>query len=456
VIVGPLDRIVQRMPHVTIGAAAAAALTLVVTLGLPPLISATAGSSSATEAAKTYRRLELFGKVFDIIRHDYVEKPSGAKLIASAINGMVSGLDPHSSYMDVNDFRNMQVQTSGRFGGLGIQVTMKHGFVEVVSCLADTPAEKAGILAGDVIAKVDGQPIAGLSLQQVVTKLRGPPGSLVEVEITRQNQALPIEKTVMREIIRVRPVRYRIEGDDVGYIELSEFNELAADELKKAIRHISSSIPADQLKGYILDLRNDPGGLLDQAVAVSNVFLDEGQEVVSTRGRQPQDDQRYDAKTGDLTRGKPLIVLINGGTASAAEIVSGALQDQKRATIIGTQSFGKGSVQTIIPLGRDNGALRLTTARYYTPSGRSIQAEGITPDIEVSEQVPKDLSQNVTISEAVLRGHLKAFGQEERGSQTYVPPDPKEDRALQTALGLLRGSETNHAFPPVRKQVVGK
>ena len=333
-----------------------------------------------------------------------------------------------------------------------MRVAMKDGLLHVVSTLADTPAAKAGILAGDVIAKVDGQPVVGLSLEQVISKLRGPPGRSVALEITRQNEPGPIEKILTRGIIKVRPVRYRIEGDDVGYIQLSEFNNLAADELKKAIKQISSSVPADRLKGYILDLRNNPGGLLDQAVAVSGVFLGDGEEVVSTRGRHTQDDQRYDAKAGDLTHGKPLIVLINGGTASAAEIVSGALQDQKRATIVGTQSFGKGSVQTIIPLGRGNGALRLTTARYYTPSGRSIQAEGITPDIKVGEQAPEELqSQNVAISEASLRGHLKASGSEQKGSQTYVPADPKNDKALQTALALLRGSETNPAFPPVRQ-----
>jgi carboxyl-terminal processing protease len=229
---------------------------------------------------------------------------------------------------------------------------------------------------------------------------------------------------------------------------------LADDELKEAINHISSSVSADRLRGYILDLRNNPGGLLNQADAVSEVFLGKGVEIVSTRGRNPEGDERYNAKSGDLIRGKPLIVLINGGTASAAEIVSGALQDHKRATIVGSQSFGKGSVQTIIPLGQGNGALRLTTARYYPPSGRSIQAEGITPDIKVSEQIPKDLqSKDLTMSEAALRGHLKASGAEEKGSQTYVPADPKDDKALQTAMALLRGSETNPVFPPAPRRL---
>ncbi len=447
----------QRLKLIAIGALAGAALVLLAnTPGLAPVVSG-AEASSSTEAAATYRQLGLFGKVYDIVRCDYVDKPDDTKLIETAINGMVSGLDPHSNYMDTSNFRDMQTETSGQFGGLGMQVTMKDGLVKVVAPLDGTPAAKADIRVGDVITKVDGQPVAGLGLEKVVTKLRGPPGSSVAVEITRLNEAQPLEKTLTREIIKARTVHERVEGDDVGYIQLTEFNGLAGDELKEAIQHISSSVPADRLKGYILDLRNNPGGLLNQAVAVSDVFLGSSEEIVSTRGRDPEEDARYDAKSGDLIHGKPLIVLINGGTASAAEIVSGALQDHKRATIVGTQSFGKGSVQTIIPLGQGNGALRLTTARYYTPSGRSIQAEGITPDIKVSEQVPQDLqSKDLTISEAALRGHLKASGPEEKGSLTYVPADAKDDKALQTALGLLRGSETNPAFPPNPKEVVAK
>jgi carboxyl-terminal processing protease len=447
----------QKLKPIALGAIAGAAFALIATApGLAPLISGAKASSSAG-SAETYRQLELFGKVYDIVRRDYVDKPDDAKLIDSAVNGMVSGLDPHSNYMNANSFQDMQTETSGQFGGLGMQVTMKDGSVQVVSPIDGTPAAKADIRAGDVISKVEGQSVAGLGLQDVVNKLRGPVGSSVTIEVTRQNEAQPLDKTLTREIIKARPVHERVEGDDIGYIQLTEFNNLAGDELKEAIKHISSSVPPDRLKGYILDLRNNPGGLLNQAVAVSDVFLGTGEEIVSTRGRDSQEDARYDAKSGDLTKGKPLLILINGGTASAAEIVSGALQDHKRATIVGTQSFGKGSVQTIIPLGRSNGALRLTTARYYTPSGRSIQAEGITPDITVSEQVPKDLqSQEVTMSEAALRGHLKATGPEEKGSQTYVPTDPRDDKALQTSLALLRGSETNPAFPPAHKEAVAK
>ena len=439
----------QKLIHLSLGAIAGAALALLATTpALVPFLSGAAAAPSA--AGQTYRQLELFGKAFDLVRHDYVEKPDSKKMIGFAINGMVSGLDPHSNYMDAKAFSDMQADTSGQFGGLGMQITMENGRVKVVSPIDDTPAAKAGILAGDVITRVDDQVIAGLPLDEVVTKLRGAPGSSVKLEIQRPNSAQPIEKTLTREIIKVRSVRSRVEDGDVGYIRITEFNDLAAGELKDAIDKISAQLPADHLKGYVLDLRNNPGGLLDQAVAVSDAFLKSG-EIVSIRGRNSGENQRFYAKPDDLTGGKPLIVLINGGSASASEIVAGALQDQKRATIVGTRSFGKGSVQTIIPLGQGNGALRLTTARYYTPSGRSIQAEGITPEITVAQDVPKDLqaaAAEMSISEANLPGHLAASGPEMTGSQSYVPPDAKDDKALQTALALLRGTQTNAAFPP--------
>jgi len=285
----------------------------------------------------------------------------------------------------------------------------------------------------------------------VVQKLRGAPGSRVRIKITRKDQAQPIDVVLTREIVRVRTVRSRVEGGDIGYIRLTQFNERAADEVASAIDDLSKQIPASKLKGFVLDLRNNPGGLLDQAVGVSNAFLSRG-EIVSMRGRTPDDTQRFTAKPkpGDLIKGKPLIVLVNGGSASASEIVAGALQDQKRATIVGTRSFGKGSVQTIIPLGPGNGALRVTTARYFTPSGRSIQALGITPDIEVPQTVPADVAEvNQASSEASLPGHLKAVeGQEEKGSQSYIPTDSKDDKALHAALDLLHGVLVNPAFPP--------
>ena len=437
----------QKLLHLSLGAIAGAALALLaIRPALLPLTSQAIASPKA-DPSETYRELELFGKAFDVVRRDYVEKPDDKKLIASAVNGMVSGLDPHSNYMDAKSFNDMQAETSGQFGGLGMQITMENGRVKVVSPIDDTPAAKAGILAGDIITRIDDQVIAGLPLNEVVTKLRGNPGSSVKLEIQRASLAQPIEKTLTREIIKVRSVRYRVEGGDVGYIRITEFNNLAGDELTDAIKHISAEVPADHLKGYILDLRNNPGGLLDQAVAVSDAFLKSG-EIVSIRGRNAGEDQRFHAKSDDLTNGKPLTVLINGGSASASEIVAGALQDQKRATIIGTRSFGKGSVQTIFPLGPGNGALRLTTARYFTPSGRSIQAEGITPDIKVVQQVPQDLqaAADTSFSEANLPGHLKGNGAEKMGSQSYVPTDAKDDKALQTALALLRGSESNPAI----------
>jgi carboxyl-terminal processing protease len=444
----------QNLRHVMIGAAAGAALVLVtVSPPVAPLIARAIASPSNT-AASTYRDLELFGKVFDVVRRDYVVKPNSKKLIQSAINGMVSSLDPHSNYMDAHAYQDMQVETTGQFGGLGMEVTTDDNLVKVVSPIDDTPASKAGIMAGDIITQVNGKPVKDLPLDTVVRELRGAPGSKVTLAIQRAHVAKPLIITLTREIIKTRPVSFHDEGGNVGYIRITEFNELTTSELTHAIKTLQEKIPADKLKGYILDLRNNPGGLLDQAIGVVNAFVNHGQ-IVSTRGRDPNDDERFFAKPGDLTHGKPLIVLINGGSASASEITAGALQDLKRATILGTRSFGKGSVQTIIPLGPGNGALRLTTARYYTPSGRSIQAEGITPDIRVVQKVPKALqASQINVSEASLPGHFHAQGKEEDGSQSYVPPKPQDDAALQMALALLRGTQSNPAFPPKAEQAM--
>jgi carboxyl-terminal processing protease len=436
----------RRTILILIGAAAGAGLTLLAT---QPRLAAF-GSMAKAAASDTYRQLNLFGDVFERVRSDYVEKPDDAKLIESAINGMLSGLDPHSSYMDAKSFRDMQVQTRGEFGGLGIEVTMEEGLIKVVAPIDDTPAAKAGILANDIITKLDDEPVMGLTLNQAVEKMRGPVNTKIKLTIMRKGQDKPIEITIVRDRIRVRSVRWSAE-DDVGYIRITQFNEKTVDEkdgLRRAINDLTAAIPANKLKGFILDLRNNPGGLLDQAVAVADAFLERG-EIVSTRGRNPEETQRYNARPGDVINGKPLIVLINGGSASASEIVAGALQDHKRATVIGTRSFGKGSVQTIIPLGQGNGALRLTTARYYTPSGRSIQAKGISPDIEILQDVPEELKARSEVrGESSLRGHLKGEGEEKTGSQSYVPPDKKDDKALNLALDLLRGIKTNAAFPP--------
>jgi carboxyl-terminal processing protease len=439
------SRMMRKTSLILLGAAAGAAMALLATQ--PRMIFL--GASAKAAAADTYRQLNLFGDVFERVRADYVEKPDDSKLIETAINGMLAGLDPHSSYMDAKSFRDMQVQTRGEFGGLGIEVTMEDGLIKVVAPIDETPAAKAGILANDIITKLDDEQVQGLTLNQAVEKMRGPVNTKIRLTIVRKGQDKPVEVSITRDVIRVRSVRSHIEGEDVGYIRLTVFNEQTTEGMKKAIADIKAKVAENKLKGYILDLRNNPGGLLDQAISVSDSFLQKG-EIVSTRGRNAEETQRFNARPGDLTSGKPLIVLVNGGSASASEIVAGALQDHRRATVLGTRSFGKGSVQTIIPLGSGNGALRLTTARYYTPSGRSIQAKGITPDIEVLQDVPDELKAKTdTKGEASLRGHLKAAaGKEETGSQSYIPPEAKDDKALLMANDLLRGTQVNTAFPP--------
>src|SRR5262250_3140306 len=434
----------RKAPLVFLGMAAGVGLTLLATQPHNIFL----GSSAKAAASDTYRQLNLFGDVFERVRADYVERPDDSKLVESAINGMLAGLDPHSSYMDPKSFRDMQVQTRGEFGGLGIEVTMEEGLVKVVAPIDDTPAAKAGVMANDVITHLDDEPVQGLTLNQAVEKMRGPVNTKIKLTIMRKGADKPIDVSIVRDIIRVRSVRSRTEGDDVGFIRISQFNEQTSEGLKKAITDITTQINKDKLKGYILDLRNNPGGLLDQAISVSDAFLERG-EIVSTRGRNAEETQRFNARAGDLIHGKPLIVLINGGSASASEIVAGALQDHKRATLVGTRSFGKGSVQTIIPLGSGNGALRLTTARYYTPSGKSIQAKGIVPDIEVLQDVPDELkSRTDTKGEASLRGHLKSDGDEKTGSQSYVPPDPKDDKALKMADDLLHGIKNSASASP--------
>ncbi len=396
--------------------------------------------------SETYRQLDLFGRVFDRVRTDYVEKPEDEELIESSINGMLSALDPHSSYLNAKRFRDMQVQTRGEFGGLGIEVTMENGLIKVITPIDDTPASRAGILTGDYITHLDGEEVQGLSLNQAVEKMRGGVNTEIVLTIRRENEADPLDIAVVRDIIKIGSVKKRVE-DDIGYVRITTFNEQTEQGLKQIVGELDDEI-GDELKGYVLDLRNNPGGLLDQAIAVSDAFLERG-EIVSTRGRNPDDTQRYNARPGDLTTGFPVVILINGGSASASEIVAGALQDHKRATIIGTRSFGKGSVQTIIPLGGNGGAMRLTTARYYTPSGRSIQAKGIDPDYEVEQIIPESQGTiSKPRSEASLRGHLEGEDKigdqadepaiEKSGSSAFIPKDRKEDIQLQYALDFLR------------------
>ena len=397
------------------------------------------GAATAASNADTYKQLNLFGDVFDRVRADYVEEPDEAKMVEAAINGMLASLDPHSSYMNAKQFEDMSVQTKGEFGGLGIEVTMESGVIKVVSPIDDTPASRAGLMANDLIVKIDGQNIDGLTLNEAVDKMRGKVGSPITLTIKREGRD-SFEQKLVRDRIRVQSVKYNIEANDIGYIRISSFTEQTQEGLEKAMAHFRKTM-GDKTKGYILDLRNDPGGLLDMAISVSDSFLDRG-EVVSTRGRHADETQRFNAQSGDLAGSKPVVVLINGGSASASEIVAGALQDHKRATVIGTRSFGKGSVQTIIPM-PGQGALRLTTARYYTPAGRSIQAKGINADIVIEQELPPELQgKNVsTEGEASLRGHLsnEAGGDEGGGSSAYIPEDRTKDVQLKAAVDLLHG-----------------
>ena len=367
----------------------------------------TAGTQPQTEDSDsqsysdTYRQLNLFGDVFERVRAQYVDELEDKELVEKAINGLLSGLDPHSSYLDDEHFSDMQIQTKGEFGGLGIEITMENGLVKVVSPIDDTPAFRAGIEAGDLIVQIDGQPVMGLTLSESVEKMRGKVGTDIDIVVQREGETEPLEFTITRDIIRIRAVRHRTEGN-AGYIRITTFNQNTEEGVKKAVEDIQKEL-GDKLIGYVLDLRNNPGGLLDQAIAVSDAFLDQG-EIVSTRGRHKRDTKRDNAHSGDLAEGLPIVVLINGGSASASEIVAGALQDHKRAILLGTKSFGKGSVQTVIPL-PGHGAMRLTTARYYTPSGRSIQATGIEPDIIV-EPAKVETIKFKRLSENDLRGAL--------------------------------------------------
>ncbi len=388
--------------------------------------------------SEIYRQLDLFGEVLERVRADYVEEPDDRELIEKAINGMLAGLDPHSAYLSPKNFREMQVQTRGEFGGLGIEVTMENEVVKVVSPIDNTPADEAGVLAGDYITHLDGEAIRGLTLSEAVEKMRGPVDSEIVLTVVREGMDAPFDLRIKRDIIRITPVSYQLEGD-IGYLRVKTFNEQTYDELRDAVASIQDELGED-LSGYILDLRNNPGGLLDQAIAVSDAFLDKG-AIVLTRGRKSSESQRAAANSGDLTEGKPIVVLINGGSASASEIVAGALQDQERAEVVGSRSFGKGSVQTIIPLGTD-GAIRLTTARYYTPSGRSIQAKGISPDYDIKQELPEEMQERLAKprGEAALRGHLSAEdGEENSGSVAYVPKERDKDTQLQFAIALLKG-----------------
>jgi len=426
------------MPRFAIKLSMVAAAAFVAGVGVGPAADVLAQAG----AGDTFRQLKLFGDVFERVRAEYVEEVTDQTLIEAAINGMLTSLDPHSGYLDTEKYRDMQVQTRGEFGGLGIEVTMENGLVKVVSPIDDTPAAKAGVESGDLITHIDGEAVMGLTLAEAVEKMRGPVDSKIDLRLLRKGRDEPLEVTLSRAIIKISPVRARLE-DDVAYIRLTTFNEQTSGEMKDELEELKKQA-GGKLTGLVLDLRNNPGGLLDQAVAVSDAFLDKG-EIVSTRGRRSDSIQRFNARAGDVAESIPIVVLINGGSASASEIVAGALQDQRRAIVMGTASFGKGSVQTIMPLS-GNGAIRLTTARYYTPAGTSIQAKGIVPDIEVHQANVQAVDDTPDRREADLRGRLpndqedgSPTGRDGQVTESGEPPAQGEDYQLSRALDLLRG-----------------
>lgn len=427
----------------------------VVSVAAAAVIGFAIGSSTVQSMAQTgltsetYRQLNLLGEVFEQIRAQYVEDVSDEQIIEAAVNGMLTSLDPHSSYLNAKSFEDMRVQTRGEFGGLGIEVTMENGYVKVVSPIDDTPASSAGLEPGDLITHLDGEAVLGLTLSEAVERMRGKVGTDILLSIRREGSE-PFDVTITRDVITIRSVRSRA-IDDIGYIRVTTFNEQTTSGLEDAVASLSEEI-GDDLKGFVLDLRNNPGGLLEEAITVSDAFLEQG-EIVSTRGRELDNSSRVNAEAGDITGGLPVVVLINGGSASASEIVAGALQDHRRAVILGTQSFGKGSVQTIIPL-PGHGAMRLTTARYYTPSGRSIQALGIVPDIVVEAATIERLDQQSSRREADLRGRLdngtpgdsgesESQNVETEGAEADASDEAEgqavEDYQLARAVDLLQG-----------------
>ena len=434
--------------------AVSAAVLFGLGLACAPLIAQDQAAVPEVTAPRTadeiYSDLSLFGEVFDRIRAEYVEAPDEKKLIHAALRGMLTSLDPHSDYMEPIDYADVQEDTTGQFGGLGIEVQMEDGAIKVVTPIDDTPAAKAGVLAGDFIVELDGVQVQGMSLDEAVGKMRGQVGTKITITVVREGVPEPLEFELTRDIIATRAARLTMQ-DDVAVIRLARFSEQAFPGIRKSIEDAYKQL-GHAPKGIVLDLRNNPGGLVDQAVYVSDAFLRQG-AVVLTRGRLDSESSRYDARPDALDEkiaDLPMVVLINGGSASAAEIVAGALQDHKRATVVGTRSFGKGSVQSIIPLGAD-GAMRLTTARYYTPNNRSIQASGIQPDITILQDVPEEFKgRDEILGEVELPGQIGGGTEENAtvGSSVYVPAEAEKDNQLQYALKLINGEETNPAFPP--------
>lgn len=419
-------------------------------IGIATLCAVTICSSAAlakvSDADKkdleTYRLLALFGDVFDKVKADYVENVTDKKLIESALNGMLASLDPHSGYLNQKSFEDMQVSTKGEFGGLGIELTMESGWIKVISPIDDTPAYKAGIKAGDYITHVDDVAVLGMTLNEAVEKMRGKPGTKIVLTIRREKEPEPLKITLTRAIIKINPVKFEaLKEDNVGYIRINSFSEKTAQDVKNALINIGKELQGKQA-GYILDLRNNPGGLLDQGVAVADMFLDSG-EIVSTRSRNPEDTTRFVAKEGDEANGLPIVVLINSGSASASEILAGALQDHHRAVIVGVKSFGKGSVQTIIPVA-GYGAIRITTARYYTPSGVSIQSEGIVPDVEIHQAKVEEIETSSSFSESSFANALsndakkRADKKEQKSGSNTKIVDKTKDYQLARAVDILK------------------
>ena len=441
---------------------AIAAFLLLTAVVFTPLKGTNAAETTEDKSAETYRLLALFGDVFDKVKEVYVEDVTDKKVIESAINGMLSSLDPHSGYLNEESFKDMQVQTKGEFGGLGIEVTMDSGWVKVVSPIDDTPAFKAGIKAGDYITHIDDTAVLGLTLNEAVEKMRGKPKTKIDLIIRREGTAEPLKFTLTRDIIKINPVRFEAKSDDnVGYIRINSFSEKTTDELKKALKAINKDLGGEPI-GYVIDVRNNPGGLLDQAISVADLFLDGG-EIVSTRSRHLEDTTRFNATKGDITGGLPLVVLINEGSASASEIVAGALQDHRRAVIVGTKSFGKGSVQSVIPI-INHGAIRITTARYYTPSGVSIQAEGIEPDIEIRPaKIEEEAKAEGGISESELPKALASEAKKQSKEKNKVKGKDKDksfdkktsesdDYQLGRAIDILKGIAVYRQTEPLPKK----
>ena len=427
--------------------------TAVLAAGIAFAAPALAQSNSSSGAADTYKQLELFANVLERIRANYVEEVSDEDLIKAAINGMLSSLDPHSSYLDEDDRKRLDVDTKGEFGGLGIEVTMEGGYVKVVSPIDDTPAARAGLQPNDLIIALDGKSVRGMALADAVERMRGKVGEKLVLTIRRGDEA-PFDVDVVRDVIKVSPVRSRVEGGgNIGYVRITSFNRQTEENLASAVEKIRAEI-GDDIKGFILDLRNNPGGLLDQAIAVSDAFLNQG-EIVSTRGRNKDEAQRYNARPGDILDGLPLVVLINGGSASASEIVAGALHDHGRAILVGQRSFGKGSVQTVqrVP---GHGAIRMTIARYYTPSGTSIQAKGIEPDIDVPPARVENIDVSKRRREADLDGALDAPGNEDPSEAAPETREEREAAAAQQDYQLIRAIDILRGIAIYREASTGK